>query len=148
MGTRLNSAGDPALCHRSWSLSFLHLLSALSPHCFFPPQEPSDTFLQWFSYDNKVVNIEVLHVTHSGTHVTRLPAQWWKAAGWVQSIGEHQPSLQTLHCPLTNTDTAPGIGIHSLYQAHYPLIHTKFPQCQMTFLCTWSNAFSRSTKAM
>ena len=35
---------------------------------------------------------------HSGTHVKRLPAQWWKAAGWVQSLGEHQPSLQTLHC--------------------------------------------------
>ena len=29
MGTRLNSAGDPAPYHRS--LSFLHLLSALSP---------------------------------------------------------------------------------------------------------------------
>ena len=29
-------------------------------HCFFPCQEPSDTFLQWFSYDNKVVSIEVL----------------------------------------------------------------------------------------
>ena len=31
--------------------------------------------------------------------------------------------------PLTNTDTALGLGIHSLYQTHYPLIHTKFPQC-------------------
>ena len=30
MGTSLNSAGDPAPYHRSWSLSFLHLLSALS----------------------------------------------------------------------------------------------------------------------
>ena len=29
-------------------------------HCFFPCQEPSDTFLQWFSYDNKVFSIEVL----------------------------------------------------------------------------------------
>ena len=31
MGTRLNSAGDPGPHHRSLSLSFLHLLSALSP---------------------------------------------------------------------------------------------------------------------
>ena len=35
---------------------------------------------------------------HSGTHVTRLQAQWWKASGWVESLDEHQPSLQTLHC--------------------------------------------------
>ena len=31
IGTRLNSAGDPVPYHKSWSLSFLHLLSALSP---------------------------------------------------------------------------------------------------------------------
>ena len=31
--------------------------------------------------------------------------------------------------PLTNIDMATGIGIHPLNQAHYPLIHTKFPQC-------------------
>ena len=35
---------------------------------------------------------------HSGTHMTVLDEQWWKAAGWVQSLGEHQPSLRTLHC--------------------------------------------------
>ena len=28
----------------------------------------------------------------------RLQAQWWKAVGWVPILGEHQPSLQTLHC--------------------------------------------------
>ena len=31
MGTRLKSAENPAPYHRSWFLSFLHLLSALSP---------------------------------------------------------------------------------------------------------------------
>ena len=31
MGTRLNSAGDPAPYYISWSLSFLHLLLALPP---------------------------------------------------------------------------------------------------------------------
>ena len=34
----------------------------------------------------------------SGTLVMRLQAQWWRAAGWVLILGEHQPSLQTLHC--------------------------------------------------
>ena len=29
-------------------------------HCFFPSQEPPDTFLEWFSDNNKVVGIEVL----------------------------------------------------------------------------------------
>ena len=29
-------------------------------HCFFPSQEPPDTFLKWFSDDNKVIGIEVL----------------------------------------------------------------------------------------
>ena len=60
MGTSLNSAGGRGSYHRSWSLSLLHLLLALSVHCFFPGQEPSDTFLQRFSYYNKVISIEVL----------------------------------------------------------------------------------------
>ena len=29
-------------------------------YCFFPSQEPPDTFLKWFSDDNKVIGIEVL----------------------------------------------------------------------------------------
>ena len=29
-------------------------------HCFFPSQEPLDTFLEWFNDDNKVIGIEVL----------------------------------------------------------------------------------------
>ena len=99
-------------------------------HCFFPGQEPSDTFLQWFSYDNKVVSIEVL--------------PWDPTAELTWQSFQHNDEKQraeyralvntNLHfklftVPLTNTDTAPGTGTHSLYQAHYPLIHTKFPQC-------------------
>ena len=57
--TRLNSAGDPVPYCRSWSLSFLHLLSVLSSP-LFPSQEPPDTFLKRFSDDNKVIGIEVL----------------------------------------------------------------------------------------
>ena len=30
--------------------------------------------------------------------------------------------------PLTNTDTAPRIGVHPLHQSHSPLLHTKFSQ--------------------
>ena len=33
-------------------------------HCFFPSQEPPDTFLQGFSDDNKVIGIEVLPGDH------------------------------------------------------------------------------------
>ena len=54
MKTRLNSAGSRGPYRRSWSLSFLHLLSFLL-HCFFPSQEPPDTFLERFSDDNKVI---------------------------------------------------------------------------------------------
>ena len=44
MGTRLNSAGDPVHYHRSWSLSFLHLLSVLSPPLLL---SRSRVFWQW-----------------------------------------------------------------------------------------------------
>ena len=51
-----------------------------------------------------------------------------KSRGWVPSLGEHPSSLQTLHCTLTNTDTAPRIDTHPLHQSHNPLLHTKFSQ--------------------
>ena len=99
-------------------------------HCFFPCQEPSDTFLQRFSYDNKVVSIEVL----PWDPTAELTWQGFQHNDEKQRA-EYRALVNTnLHfklftVSLTNMDTAPGIGIHSLYQAHYPLIHTKFPQC-------------------
>ena len=99
-------------------------------HCFFPCQEPSDTFLQWFSCDNKVVSIEVLpwdptaELTWQGfQHNDEKQQAEYRA---LMSTNLH---FKLFTVPLTNMDTAPGIGIHPLYQAHYPLIHTKFPQC-------------------
>ena len=99
-------------------------------HCFFPCQEPSDTFLQWFSYDNKVVSIEVL----PWDPTAELTWQCFQHNDEKQQTENRALVNTNLHfklftVPLTNTDMAPGIGIHSLYQTHYPLIHTKFPQC-------------------
>ena len=71
---------------------------------------------------------------HSGTHVTRLPAQWWKAAGWVQSLGEHQPSLQSLHCTYHqyghgswHLDTFPVPGALSTHPHQVSSVSTKWP---------------------
>ena len=61
METCLNSAGGPGPYRRSWfSQSFLL-------HCFFPSQEPPDTFLERFSDDNKVIGIEALLLLMSPT---------------------------------------------------------------------------------
>ena len=60
--------------------------------------------------------------------MTRLQTQRWRAAGWVLSLGEHRPSLQTLHC----TPHHHGHGSAHLHtspaQSHNPLLHTKFSQ--------------------
>ena len=100
-------------------------------HCFFPGQDPSDTFLQRFSCDNKVISIEVL----PWDPTAELTWQCFKnndekqRAEWPSALVNTNLHFKLFTVALTNTDTAPGIGIHSLYQAHYPLIHTKFPQC-------------------
>ena len=101
-------------------------------HCFFPCQEPSDTFLQWFSYDDKVVSIEVLpwdptaEFTWQGfKHNDK--KQWAEYRALVNT----NLHFKLFTVPLTNTYTAPGIGIHSLYQVHYPhqvsSVPTKWP---------------------
>ena len=60
METRLNSAGGPVpTADHDLSLSCIYSQSFLL-HCFFPSQEPPDTFLKWFSNDNKVIGKEVL----------------------------------------------------------------------------------------
>ena len=84
-------------------------------HFFFPGQEPSDTFLQPFSYDNKVISIEAL----PWDSTAELMWQCFKYNDEKQRA-EYRALVNTnLHfklftVPLTNTDTAPGIGIHSL----------------------------------
>ena len=47
LGTCLNSAGDPVPYHRSWSLSFLHLLSALSPPLLLSSYKYEIWYKQW-----------------------------------------------------------------------------------------------------
>ena len=62
METHLNSAGGPVRYRRSWSLSFLHLLSVLSSPLLLSKSRASwhMSFLKRFSDDNKVIGIEVL----------------------------------------------------------------------------------------
>ena len=99
METRLNSAGDPGLYHRSWPLSFLHLLSVLSP-----PLLLSKSRASWH-IPRAIQRWQQGHQQRgpprgpqSRTRVTRLQAQWWRTVGWVPSLGEHRPLPQTLHC--------------------------------------------------
>ena len=83
-----------------------------------------------FSYDNKVVSIEVPPWDPTA-ELTWQGFQHNDEKQWAENRALVNTNLhfKLVTVPLTNTDTAPGIGIHSLYQAHYPLIHTKFPQC-------------------
>ena len=123
------SAGGPGPYYRLWSLSFLHLLAVLSPPLLLPCQEPPDTFLEQFSDDNKVIGREV----HPGDPRMELSWQCFKHNDEEQRA-EYQALVNTdLHfklftAPLTNTDMAPCISIHPLYQSHNPLLHTKFSQ--------------------
>ena len=95
MDTRLNSAGGPGPYHRSWSSSFLHLLSVLSPPLLLSKwQEPSDIFLKRFSNDNKVIDTEILQ----GDPRAELMWQGFKHNDEEPSFGEHRSSLQILHC--------------------------------------------------
>ena len=65
---------------------------------------------------------------------SRLPAPWWKAAGWVQSLVEHQPSLQTLHCTphqhghySWHWNTFPVPGVLSTHPHQISSVPTKWP---------------------
>ena len=97
--TRLNSAGGPVLYRRSWSLSFLHLLSVLSFPLLLSKSRASwhipRAIQRWLQGHRQR---GPPRGPQSGTLVIRLQAQWWRKAGWVLSPGEHRPSLQTLHC--------------------------------------------------
>ena len=92
-------------------------------YCFFPSQEPPDTFLKRFSYDNKVIGIEVLPGDPRAELLWRLQAQWWRAAGWVLILGEHQPSLQILHC----TPHQHGYGSAHLHTSPAPVAQSTPP---------------------
>ena len=113
------STTDHALC-----LSCIYSQSFLL-HCIFSSQEPPDTFLERFSDNIKVNGIEVLPGD------PRVELTW---QGFEEQWAEYRALVNTdLHftlfiIPLTNTDTAPHIGIHPLHQSHNPLLHTKFSQ--------------------
>ena len=126
---------------------FLAFTLSLLLHCFFPSQEPPDTFLKRFSNDYKVTGIKVL----PGDPRAELVWQGFKHNDEEQQaeyrvLVNIKPSLQTLHCtphkyrngsahwhtsPAPVTQSTP-----SFLSAHL-----------MTFRGTPSKAFSRSTKA-
>ena len=58
------------------------------------------------------------------TCMTRLQAKWWRAAGWVLSLGNISP----FNVPLANTDMSSHIGIHPPGQSHNPLGPTVFSE--------------------
>ena len=129
METRLNSARGPGPYHRSWSSSFLHLLSVLSPPLLFSKSRASWHIPRAIQQDNKVIGIEVL------PRDPRVELSW---QGFKHNDKEQRAEYQALvntglhfklfTVPLPNTDTAPRIGIHPLHQSHNPLLHTKFSQ--------------------
>ena len=102
-------------------------------HCFFPSQEPPDTFLGRFSHGNKVISIEVLPgdpraeiMWHGFDNSSKMMKSsglsiepWWTPTFTINS------SLY----PLPTWTRLPAlIGIHPLHQLHNPLLHTKFSQ--------------------
>ena len=91
--TWLNSAEGPGLWKRCWSLSLLHLLSLFSSIASFQVK----SLLTHSSNDSAMIPSSWAEMSSqwnpSRTRVTRLQAQWWRAAAWVPSLDEHWPSL-------------------------------------------------------
>ena len=126
----------PELCRRSRPIPhimiFVFPAFTLNPllHCFFPSQEPPDTFLEWLRDDKKVICIEVL------LGDLRAKLTWWgfskhndkehRAEYWDLVNTDLHFKLFTL--PLTNTDMAQCIGIHPLDLSPNPLLCTKLSQ--------------------
>ena len=98
-------------------------------HCFFPSQEPPDTFLERFCDDNKVLGIEVL----PGDPIAELSWQGFNhndEEQWAEywSLVNTNLHFKLFTVALANMDTAPRIGIHPLHQSHNPLLHINFSQ--------------------
>ena len=132
--------------HRSWPLSFLHLPSIpSSPRLLSISRASWHIPLRSQQWWQDHLHIGPPREHQPKTHVTRPPAQWWRARDWVGIPDGPRPSPQTLptrtrlralaYIPWTNRT------IHSstpsFLRAH-----------QITFRGTRSNALSRSTKAI
>ena len=95
-------------------LSYIYSQSFLL-HCFFPSQEPPDTFLEWFS-DNKVIGLEVLPED---------PRMELVRQGFKHNDEEQRAEYRALvntdlyfkffTVPLTDIDMAAHIGIHPVH---------------------------------
>ena len=114
MEIHLNSAGGLGPYHKSWSSSFLHLLYVLSSPLLLSIQEPPDTFIEWFSNDNKVIGIEVF----LGDPRAELAWQGFKhndEEQWAeyQALVNKRPPLQTLFCTPHHTGLGGAVGCTS-----------------------------------
>ena len=134
---------SPELCSRSrpvpqiiifvfpaFTLSFLF-------HCFFPSQEPPDTFLERVSDDNKIISIVGTPERNSRDKAS---STIMKSSGLAEywSLVNTDLHFKLFTVPLTNMDTAPRICIHPLHQSHNPLLHTRFSQCPPDDLLKYS----------
>ena len=142
METRLNSAGGPVPYSRSWSLSFLHLLSVLSSPLLLSKSRASwhipQAIQRWLQGHR---HRDPPRGPQSGTLLLRLQAQWWRAVGWVLILGEHQPSLQTLHC----TPHQHGHGSVHLHTSPAPVAQSTPPHKVFSAPTRWpSEALDRT----
>ena len=123
---QLNTAGGPGPYHD------LHLSCIYSQpfllHCFFPSQEPRDTFLEKFS-DVKDASKKVLpREPQSGTCVTGFKHNDEEQWAEYQALVNTDLHIILVTVPITNTDMVTRIGMHPLDQWHNPLLNTKFSQ--------------------
>ena len=141
METCLNSAEGPDPCRRSWSSSFLHLLSVLFFfHCFFPSQEPSDTFLRHRGPPKGPQSKTLVIASSTMMKRSRLITEaWWTPTFTSNSSLYYSPTWTQLRtfAYIPYTSRTIHSSTPSFLSAH-----------QMTFRGTRSKAFSRSTKAM
>ena len=101
---------SPELCRRSMPVQqiMIFVFPAFTLSSFSSSQEPPDIFLKLFSMITRSSAR-----SQSGTHLTSLQTQRWRAAGWVPSLDEHN-NLKLFTVPLTNIDMVLHIGIHPL----------------------------------
>ena len=119
-------------------------------HCFFPSQQPPDTFLEQFSDDNKVIGIEVLPGDPEQNLRDKASSTMMKSSG-LTTEPWRTPTF-TSNSSLYPSPTRTRLRALAYIPCTSRTIHSSIPSFlsahQMTLRGTPSNAFFRSTKAM
>ena len=127
---QMADGNSPELCrgpdqyHRSSSSSFLCLLGPFSSIASFQAMSLLTHSLSDSAMTTRSSAYRSSKRTPEWNRVTKFQAQWWRAAGRVRSLGEHRPSLQTLHWNLSAT----WLLSLAYILCTNPLVHTKFSQ--------------------